>query len=85
MSKVIVIGGSGFLGSYVADAITDEGFDVTVFDINESEYLKDGQHMVTGDILDSDKVRKIVNESNIVFHFAGIACNPRCSKSSEVS
>ena len=73
MKKAVVFGGSGFLGSYVADALTEEGFDVTVFDINESEYLKDGQHMVTGDILDSAKVRKIVNESNIVFHFAGVA------------
>jgi len=71
--RAVVFGGSGFLGSYVADALTEEEFDVTIFDINESEYLKDGQHMVTGDILDSTKVQKIVNESNIVFHFAGIA------------
>ena len=70
---VTVFGGSGFLGSYVADALTEEEIDVTVFDINKSEHLKDGQHMVTGDILDSTKVRKIVNESNIVFHFAGVA------------
>jgi len=73
INKVVVFGGAGFLGSHVADALTEKGFDITVFDINESKYLMHSQNMVTGDILDSVKVREIVNESDIVFHFAGVA------------
>ena len=38
--KVIVFGGSGFLGSHVADSLTKRGFDVTIFDIKESENIK---------------------------------------------
>ena len=32
--KVVVFGGAGFLGSYVADELTTKGYNVTIFDIN---------------------------------------------------
>ena len=32
MNKVCVFGGSGFLGSHVADALTEKGFFVRLFD-----------------------------------------------------
>ena len=71
--KVVVFGGSGFLGSHVADTLTENGFDVTIFDLKESKYLKNDQQMVTGDILDLSKVQEVINGTDIVFHFAGIA------------
>ncbi len=71
--NAIVFGGSGFLGSHVSDALTQEGYEVTVFDLKESKYLKSGQHLVTGDILDSSKVQEVVKGSDVVFHFAGVA------------
>ncbi len=40
MKKVVVFGGSGFLGSYVADELTNRGYSVTIADINPSKYLK---------------------------------------------
>ena len=47
MSKqAIVFGGSGFLGSHVADALTKKGYDVTIFDMHESKFVKDKQKMV---------------------------------------
>ena len=30
--KVLVVGGSGFLGSHVADELTEKGYEVTIFD-----------------------------------------------------
>ena len=71
--NAIVFGGSGFLGSHIADALIEKGFDVTVFDITESKYLKNDQQIVTGDILDSSKVEELVKGTDIVFHFAGVA------------
>ena len=53
--KVIVFGGSGFLGSHVADALTDAGYKVTVYDLMPSPYLRDSQQMIVGDILDQKK------------------------------
>ena len=43
MSKVIVIGGSGFLGSHVADYLSYSGHKVSIFDKNEPIYLKENQ------------------------------------------
>jgi UDP-glucose 4-epimerase len=71
--KAIVFGGSGFLGSHVADALDDAGYKVTVFDIKPSPYLRDTQRMVVGDILDEDKVLAVVKGNDVVYNFAGIA------------
>ncbi|MCH2389963.1 MAG: NAD-dependent epimerase/dehydratase family protein, partial [Nitrospinales bacterium] len=57
MSKnVIVFGGSGFLGSHVADNLSEHGYNVTLFDIQPSPYIRPDQTMIVGDILNSDKV-----------------------------
>jgi UDP-glucose 4-epimerase len=37
--KVIVFGGSGFLASHVADALTEAGHDVLIYDKVPSPYL----------------------------------------------
>ncbi|CAN2040218.1 NAD-dependent epimerase [Candidatus Magnetomoraceae bacterium gMMP-15] len=78
--KVVVFGGSGFLGSHVADALSDSGYKVTVFDIKSSPYLRQDQSMVIGDILAMDMVEQIVKEHDIVYHFAGIADITGCAK-----
>jgi UDP-glucose 4-epimerase len=71
--KVIVFGGSGFLGSHVADALTDAGHEVTVYDIVPSPYLRKFQKCIVGDILDSIKVEETVKDADVVYNFAGIA------------
>jgi len=71
--KSIVFGGSGFLGSHVADELTERGHDVIVYDIRSSDYLREGQQMVVGDILDADAVMRAAKDCDFVFNFAGIA------------
>lgn len=71
--KAIVFGGSGFLGSHVADALTDKGYDVVIFDLISSPYLKGNQTMIVGDILDPDQVQKAVIGCDYVYNLAGIA------------
>ena len=73
LKKVVVFGGSGFLGSHVADALSKKGFDVVIFDIAESPFINKKQNMVIGDILDSEQVNKVVHNSHFVYHFAGLA------------
>ena len=41
--KVIIFGGAGFLGSHIADILTDRGYQVVIFDIKKSPYLREGQ------------------------------------------
>lgn len=71
--KLIVFGGSGFLGSHVADALTGNGYAVTIYDLKPSEYLKPGQRMVTGNILDEARVRQAVRGHDVLYNFAGLA------------
>ncbi|MBL8491149.1 MAG: NAD-dependent epimerase/dehydratase family protein [Rhodocyclaceae bacterium] len=69
----VVYGGSGFLGSHVADALTDAGYGVRIFDRMPSPYLREGQQMVVGDLLDADAVAAAAAGCDFVYNFAGIA------------
>lgn len=71
--KAIVFGGSGFLGSHVADALLRAGYKVMIFDLKESPYLKPGQEMITGNILDKKAVQNAVSGCDVVYNFAGMA------------
>lgn len=71
--KITVFGGSGFLGSHVADKLSFNKNKVTIFDKKKSKWIKDNQNFVLGDILDKAKVDKCVKGSNYVYIYAGIA------------
>ncbi len=73
MNKVLVIGGSGFMGSHTADLLSDNGYIVTILDKVKSPWLRDDQTMVVGDAMDSNVLMSAMNEVDYVFYFAGIA------------
>jgi UDP-glucose 4-epimerase len=71
--KITVWGGSGFLGSHVADTLTKQGHTVTIADSNVSQWLVENQEMIQGNVLDKEQVLKSVNGADVVFNFSGIA------------
>lgn len=71
--KVVVFGSSGFLGSHVADALTNDGYEVVLFDITKSKYMNKDQKMILGDIKDLKAIQDTVHEAKYVYHFAGVA------------
>lgn len=73
MKKILVTGGSGFLGSHVADALTETGHAVTVFDQERSPYLTEEQDMFIGDIRDEEAVRTAMQDCDAVYHLAALA------------
>jgi UDP-glucose 4-epimerase len=73
MKRAVVFGGSGFLGSHVADELTIKGYEVVIFDRSPSSFLSANQTMIVGDILDREHVRKVVESVEVVYHFAAIA------------
>lgn len=71
--KTIVFGGSGLIGSHVADRLTEAGYDVTIFDLKPSPYLLPGQEIIIGDILDKKAVFDAVKGCDYIYNFAGMA------------
>jgi UDP-glucose 4-epimerase len=73
MNIACVIGGSGFLGSHVADQLTDAGYAVRIYDRVASRWSRPDQQMIVGDILDLPSLRAAIADADVVYNFAGIA------------
>ena len=73
MKKAVVFGGSGFLGSYVADELIRREFDVIIADISKPKRLQDKQKFKIVDILNIEDVASILKDVSIVYNFSAIA------------
>lgn len=71
--QALVFGGSGFIGSHVADALSDAGYEVTIADIRPSRYLRPDQKQVILNTLDREKVSEVIQGKDYVYNLAGIA------------
>jgi dihydroflavonol-4-reductase len=63
--RALVTGAAGFIGSHVAAALRDAGWEVRAFD-------RAGDVDVAGDILDADAVRRAMDGCEAVFHLAAV-------------
>ena len=78
MSRILITGGAGFIGSYLVEALISLGYEVVVLDNfssgsldNLSRVLNCGLlKVVKGDIRDPETVSKSLEECKVVFHFA---------------
>lgn len=73
MKVACVMGGSGFLGSHVADQLCEAGYQVRIFDQLPSPWIRPGQEMVIGSILNQNEVNDAVQGSEVVYNFAALA------------
>jgi UDP-glucose 4-epimerase len=73
MKEVCVFGGSGFLGSHVADRLSESGYSVKVFDREPSPWIRSDQEMIIGDILSMEQVSNAVSNADVVYNFAALA------------
>ena len=71
--KVVVTGGSGFLGSHIADALSVAGHETLIFDIVPSPWLRADQKMVVGSVLDRDAVAAATRGCETIYHLAAMA------------
>ena len=71
--KALVIGGSGFLGSHVADELLLRGYKVSIYDQKKSKWKKEEQTFYLGKLNNEKKLNKLIKNSDIVYNFAGIA------------
>lgn len=73
MNTACVLGGSGFLGSHVADKLSDAGYRVRVFDQRPSPWIRSEQEMILGNLLNQSEVNEAVQGAEVVYNFAGLA------------
>ncbi len=73
MKKIVVFGGSGFVGSHVADHLSDAGYEVIIYDEVISPFLRNDQKMIVGDLLDLESVINVIKGAEAVFNFAALA------------
>jgi len=76
--KSIVFGGTGFLGSHIADALSQRGHEVTIFDKQPSIHINGTQKMIVGDILDEKMVHDAVSGCDYVYNMAAVADIDEC-------
>ncbi len=86
MSKVLVTGGAGFIGSHLVDALLEKGFEVAVIDnfstgrkANLEHHIGTDADLVVyeGDITCDEDVEDAINGSEYVFHLAAIRSVPK--------
>jgi UDP-glucose 4-epimerase len=71
--RAVVVGGSGFLGSHVADQLSEAGFAVTIYDRVASPWKRPDQEMIVGDLLDAPLLNDAVEGALAVYNFAALA------------
>ncbi len=82
MSRALVTGGAGFIGSHVARKLTDEGYEVVVLDNLSTGYRNNiPNHLrvefVEGDIRDDRLIAALMDGVQVVFHLAASVGNLR--------
>jgi nucleoside-diphosphate-sugar epimerase len=78
--KVLVVGGSGYIGGLTCDYLVRDGFDVTVYDnlLYENRYLKE-INFINGDIRDTEKLYNVSKDYDIIVLMAALVGDPACS------
>jgi UDP-glucose 4-epimerase len=72
--KVLVTGGSGFIGSHVVDRLQARGLEPRIFDLVPSPHHRAGDvDTVLGDLCDPDAVRDALQGCDAVIHLAALA------------
>lgn len=82
MSKVLVTGGAGFIGSHLVDKLIEEGHEVVVLDNLEPQvhgdadqlpdYFNHDARFIKGDVRNLDDLKRAIDGVEIVFHEAAM-------------
>ncbi len=83
MSRYVVTGGAGFIGSHLVEALLKAGHAVTVLDdlsTGTRDNLPPGAELALGSVTDRDLVRDMLKDADGCFHLAAISSVQRCTE-----
>lgn len=73
--KILITGATGYLGSFVADYLIRQGYDIRLTARNTPDFMKEwfGQfEFLTGDVADSDFCSRVSKGIDFILHFAAL-------------
>lgn len=76
--QILITGGAGFVGSHLADGLLHAGHRVRILDdltpqVHQDgppDYLSPKVELVVGDIRDPNRLREVLSDVDVIFHFA---------------
>src|SRR5436305_3680165 len=74
--RVLVTGGSGFIGSHVVDKLRARGYEPVIYDLRPSPWHSDPDHpvdTVLGSITDREALERALHSCDAVAHLAAVA------------
>jgi UDP-glucose 4-epimerase len=74
MTTCLILGGNGFMGSHLAEALITKGYTVKVLDNFSAgpfniEHIKNQIEIIQGDFLDAQDINKSLKNIDYVFHY----------------
>ena len=68
MKKILVTGGSGFIGRHVVDSLIKRNYKVTILDLVDPK--RNDINFVRGSILNKKLIKSLLKKNKLVFHLA---------------
>lgn len=72
-SKILVVGGSGFIGGETAIELINRGYEVTIVDVNYPDFDFGDAKFINSRLEDFSSYADELLSANVVYHFASVA------------
>ncbi|UOB16053.1 NAD-dependent epimerase/dehydratase family protein [Abyssalbus ytuae] len=80
MKKYVVTGGAGFIGSHIAEYLSNNGYQVIVLDNLRTGFRKNIENLnvdfVEGNVLDKTLLKDLAKDAGAIFHLAALVSVP---------
>lgn len=70
--RILVTGGSGFLGKNLIDHLINNGYDVVNFDLDKNDQVSPKASFIKGDLLDIETLKISLKNIDAICHLGGI-------------
>ena len=72
-NRILILGGSGFLGSHVVDELIQKKYYVTIFDLKKNYWINIKAKFVKGNITNYKLLENEIKKHDVVYNFAGVS------------